>query len=96
MQLMERLIRAAVARGAQSIHIKAKDVFRARIHNELVPLSETPFTPDETRQIALELLPNETFRRRIDEIWDLDFAYELQDLARFRVNILQQRGSFMV
>jgi len=96
MQLMERLIRAAVARGAQSIHIKAKDVFRARIHGDLIPLSETPFTPEETRQIALELLPNETFRRRIDEIWDLDFAYELQDLARFRVNILQQRGSFMV
>lgn len=96
MQLMERLIRAAVARGAQSIHIKAKDVFRARIHGDLVPLSETPFTPDETRQIAIELLPNETFRRRIDEIWDLDFAWELQDLARFRVNILQQRGSFMV
>ncbi|MCG8468019.1 MAG: Flp pilus assembly complex ATPase component TadA, partial [Gemmatimonadetes bacterium] len=96
MQLMERLIRAAVARGAASIHIKAHDVFRARIHNDLIPLSETPFTPEETRQIALELLPNETFRRRIDEIWDLDFAFEVQDLARFRVNILQQRGSFMV
>lgn len=96
MELMERLIRAAVARGAQSIHIKAKDVFRARIHGDLVPLSETPFTPEETRQIALTLLPNETFKRRIDEIWDLDFAWELQDLARFRVNILQQRGTFMV
>jgi len=96
MQLMERLIRAAVARGAASIHIKAHDVFRARIHNDLIPLSETPFTPEETRQIALELLPNETFRRRIDEIWDLDFAFEVADLARFRVNILQQRGTFMV
>ncbi len=96
MQLLERLIRAAVGRGAASIHIKAKDVFRARIHNDLIPLSETPFTAEETRQIALELLPNETFRRRIDEIWDLDFAFEVQDLARFRVNILQQRGSFMV
>jgi len=96
MQLLERLIRAAVARGAASIHIKANDVLRARIHNDLIPLSETPFTAEETRQIALELLPNETFRRRIDEIWDLDFAFEVQDLARFRVNILQQRGSFMV
>ncbi len=96
MELMERLIRAAVARGAQSIHIKARDVFRARIHGELVALAETPFTPEETRQIAMQLLPNETFRRRIDEIWDLDFAWELQDLARFRVNILQQRNSFMV
>jgi twitching motility protein PilT len=94
MELMERLIRAAVARGAQSIHFKARDVFRARIHGELVALSETPFTPEETRQIALSILPGETFRRRIDEIWDLDFAWELKDLARFRVNILQERGSF--
>lgn len=96
MELMERLIRAAVARGAQSIHFKARDVFRARIHGDLLALSETPFTPEETRQIAMALLPNETLRRRIDEIQDLDFAFELQDLARFRVNILQERGSFGV
>ena len=96
MDLMEKLVRAAVARGAQSIHIKSGDVFRARIHGDLLKLSETPFTPEETRRIALQLLPNETYRRRIDEIWDLDFAWELSDLARFRVNILQQRGTFMV
>jgi twitching motility protein PilT len=96
MELMERLVRAAVARGAQSIHIKAGDVFRARIHGDLVALSEEPFLPEETRRVAMRLLPNDTYRRRIDEIWDLDFAWELKDLARFRVNILQQRGSFMV
>ena len=96
MDLMEKLVRAAVAQGAQSIHIKAGDVFRARIHGDLVALADTVFTPEETRRIAMRLLPTETYRRRIDEIWDLDFAWELSDLARFRVNILQQRGSFMV
>jgi twitching motility protein PilT len=96
MDLMERLVRAAVARGAQSIHIKAGDVFRARIHGDLMALSENPFTPEETRSVAIRLLPNDTYRRRIDEIQDLDFAWELEGLARFRVNILQQRGSFMV
>ncbi len=96
MELMERFVRAAVTRGAQSLHIKAGDVFRARIHGDLVALSETPFTAEETRRIAIRLLPNETLRRKIDEIRDLDFAWELQDVARFRVNVLQQRGSYMV
>lgn len=95
--MMERFVRAAVARGAQSLHIKAGDVFRARVHgNDLIALSETPFTAEETRRIALQLLPNETLRRQIDTIRDLDFAWELKDLARFRVNVLQQRGTYMV
>ncbi|MFQ5689381.1 MAG: type IV pilus twitching motility protein PilT [Gemmatimonadota bacterium] len=96
MDLMHRFVRAAVARGAQSLHIKAGDVFRARIHGELVALSESPFSREDTRRITLSLLPNETLRSRLDEIRDLDFAWEIEDLARFRVNILQQRGSFMV
>ncbi|MFQ5679795.1 MAG: type IV pilus twitching motility protein PilT [Gemmatimonadota bacterium] len=96
MELMERLVRAAVERGAQSLHIKSGDIFRARIHGDLVGLSESPFTPEDTRRIARRLLPTETDRERLDEIRDMDFAWELKDLARFRVNILRQRNSYMV
>ncbi len=96
MELMERLVRASVERGAQSIHMKAGDVFRARINGELIALSESPFSGEDTRRIALKLLPTDSDRRRIDEIRDMDFAWELKDLARFRVNILRQRGTYMV
>ena len=36
---MEKIIKAAVKRGASDLHIKAGDVFRARVIGELVPLT---------------------------------------------------------
>jgi twitching motility protein PilT len=94
--MMEKLIRAAVDRGSESLHIKAGDVFRARIKGELVRLSEEPFTNEEIRGIAIDLLPDESLRESVDGLTDYDFAWELEDVARFRVNILKQRGSFMI
>ena len=38
--MMEKIIKAAVDRGASDLHIKAGDVFRARIHGELVALTK--------------------------------------------------------
>ena len=94
--MMENLIRAAVDRGASTLHIKAGDVFRARIKADLVKLSEEPFTNEEVHDLTLTLLPDQALRDRIDEITDHDFAWELPDVARFRVNILRQRGSSMI
>jgi twitching motility protein PilT len=94
--MMENLIRAAVDKGAATLHIKAGDVFRARIKADLVKLSEEPFTDEEVHNLALTLLPDQALRDRIGEITDHDFAWELPDVARFRVNILRQRGSFMI
>ena len=72
--MMKKLISAAVERGAESLHIKAGDVFRARIHGDLVRLSDEPFTPVDTRRIAMDLLPTDALRERIDEIYDYDFV----------------------
>jgi twitching motility protein PilT len=94
--MMENLIRAAVDRGASTLHIKAGDVFRARIKADLVRLSEEPFTSEEVHNLTLTLLRDQALRDRIDEITDHDFAWELPDVARFRVNILRQRGSSMI
>ena len=94
--MMENLIRAAVDRGASTLHIKAGDVFRARVKADLVKLSEEPFTNEEVHDLTLTLLPDQALRDRIDEITDHDFAWELPDVARFRVNILRQRGSSMI
>ena len=53
---MEKIIRAAVERGASDLHIKAGDVFRARINGKLVPLTKQRLTPEQTRAIALKLM----------------------------------------
>ena len=93
---MERIIKAAVDRGASDLHIKAGDVFRARINGQLVPLTKQALTPEQTKAIALRLISNEDDRSRIDRILDYDCSWGASGIGRFRVNILRQRSSFMI
>ncbi|HXI19628.1 MAG TPA: ATPase, T2SS/T4P/T4SS family, partial [Gemmatimonadales bacterium] len=93
---MEKIIKAAVERGASDLHIKAGDVFRARINGKLVPLTKQRLTPDQTRAIAQRLLTNEEDRARLDQIKDFDCSWGMPGVGRFRVNVLRQRSSFMI
>ena len=93
---LEKIIKAAVERGASDLHIKAGDVFRARINGRLVPLTKQRLTPDQTKSIALKLMSSEEDRARIDRIRDFDCSWGLPGVGRFRVNVLRQRSSFMI
>src|SRR3954465_6132813 len=93
---MEKIIKAAVDRGASDLHIKAGDFFRARIHGDLVALTNQKLTPDQTKSIALHLMTNEDDKQRIDKIMDYDCSWALDGVGRFRVNIMKQRGAFSI
>ena len=93
---MEKIIKAAVERGASDLHIKAGDVFRARINGKLVPLTKQRLTPDQTRAIALKLISSDEDRAKIDRLRDFDCSWGLPGVGRFRVNVLRQRSSFMI
>jgi len=93
---LEKIIKAAVERGASDLHIKAGDVFRARINGKLVPLTKQRLTPDQTKSIALKLMSSEEDRARIDRIRDFDCSWGMPGVGRFRVNVLRQRSSFMI
>src|SRR4051794_34010093 len=94
--MMEKIIKAAVQRGASDLHIKAGDVFRARINGKLVPLTKQRLTPDQTKSIALKLISSDEDRSRIDRLRDFDCSWGMPGVGRFRVNILRQRSSFMI
>jgi twitching motility protein PilT len=93
---MENIIKAAVERGASDVHIKAGDVFRARIDGKLIPLTKQRLTPEQTKAIALKLIPVEADQKRIDTLMDYDCSWGSPGIGRFRVNILRQRSSFMI
>src|SRR5216117_4499227 len=93
---MEKVIQAAIERGASDLHIKAGDVFRARINGKLVPLTKQRLTPDQTRAIALKLISSDEDRAKIDRLRDFDCSWGMPGVGRFRVNVLRQRSSFMI
>jgi twitching motility protein PilT len=90
------IFKAAIERGASDIHIKAGDNIRARIHGKLVPVTEQKLSNDQVRALAMKLMPHERDKERIDDLLDYDCSWGLPGLGRFRVNILRQRGSFMI
>jgi len=93
---IEQIIKAAIDRGASDLHIKAGDVFRARIDGKLVPLTKQRLTPDQTKAIALHLIPNDEDRLRLEWLRDYDCSWGMPGVGRFRVSILRQRSSFMI
>ncbi len=93
---IERIIKAAVDRGASDLHIKAGDLFRARIDGKLVPLTKQRLTPEQTRAVALKLMSSDADRLRLDQLTDYDCSWGLPGVGRFRVNLLRQRSSFMI
>ena len=68
----------------------------ARIDGKLVPLTKQRLTPEQTKAIALQFIPNVEERARIDRIQDYDCSWGAPGIGRFRVNILRQRSSFMI
>lgn len=93
---IERIIKAAVERGASDVHIKAGDVVRARIDGRLVVLTKQALTAEQTRAIALHFMMSDAERATIDSLKDHDCAWHSPGVGRFRVNIMRQRAAHSI
>src|SRR2546425_12555999 len=85
---IEQIIKAAVDRGASDLHIKAGDVFRARIDGKLGPLTKQRLTPEQTRAIALRPLPSDEEPARNDPGRRYDCSLGAPGILPVRGNIL--------
>ena len=90
------LLRTMVAKGASDVHLQAGAPPHMRIDGELMPFEGVPtLTPEQTEQIALAMMSEnqrDLFRHR----HEVDFAFTIPNVARFRCNVLRQRGSIGV
>jgi len=93
---IERIIKAAVERGASDVHIKAGDVVRARIDGRLVVLTKQALTAEQTRAIAMHFMGSDAERASIDALRDHDCSWSAAGIGRFRVNIMRQRASHSI
>jgi twitching motility protein PilT len=92
MVTVDQLLYTTVHYQGSDLHIKAESPPLVRIHGDLVQLEMDPLTPEETKWLSFSVL-SEVQRSRFEEELELDFAYEIPGLARFRGNIYQQRGA---
>ena len=87
------ILSAGLQAKASDIHLKAGIPPVYRIDGSLRPLGKMPrLTPEATLKIAIEIM-NEGQREHFEENHELDLAYGVPGLGRFRVNVFSQRGS---
>jgi twitching motility protein PilT len=82
-----------VSRRASDLHLTAGAPPMVRVRGRLAPLEGYPeLTPTDTREIIYSILSNAQ-RQKLENNWQLDFAYQIPGAARFRVNTYFQRSS---
>jgi len=89
---IDDVLRMAIERKASDIHITAGLPPMMRVDGEITPLPFHKLTPKDARRLIYEVLTNEQLER-FETKHELDFAHSVRDLARFRFNVYQQRGS---
>jgi len=89
-------LKVALKAGASDIHIKAGLPPIFRIDGSLYPYKEANrLTPDIVNRMAFGIM-NKGQQDKFRKNMELDLAYGVPGLGRFRVNIFQQRGTIGV
>ena len=87
------LLLEVLERRASDLHITAGAKPAIRVRGRLVPLEDYPvLTPTDTREVIYSILSNDQ-RQRLETDWQIDFAYAIPNVARFRVNAYFQRSA---
>lgn len=90
---LKELAAIAAERRASDLFIKAGAPPTLRIDGKITSLEDwQPLTADETRELAYETLTPEQIGR-FERKHDMDLAFSIDDVARFRMNIFMQRGT---
>jgi twitching motility protein PilT len=78
--------------NGSDLHVKVGSAPMIRFATGLRRLERDPITPMETAAIAESIVPDDR-KHVLDELGEVDFAYSLKDVGRFRANVFKQRGS---
>jgi twitching motility protein PilT len=90
---LEQLCRFAVDSNASDLFIKAYAPPALRVHGRIVPTDLPALSPEDTERLSHSIMTEEQIGR-FKEYHELDLAFTLGDVARFRCNIYMQRGSY--
>ena len=89
---VDNLLRRCFDMEASDLHLKVDNHPLIRLHGELFPQPDQPvLTPEKTKEFAYAIM-NERQQKRFETELEMDLAYELEGVARFRTNMMIQRG----
>lgn len=90
---LEAALRAMIGMGASDLHVTTGAPPTVRMDGRLRPLENFPTVYADQIQRALYAILTQRQREEFEEKLELDFAHAVRGVARFRVNLYQQRDS---
>ena len=87
-KLLEKMVRA----GGSDIYIVSGAPPRMNVEGKLYDLAPDPLSQEETKQLIRQILTDEQWGV-FSKVRELNIAYSLSKMARFRVNVYLQRGT---
>ncbi|EKV01997.1 pilus retraction protein PilT [Leptolyngbya sp. PCC 7375] len=91
--MIEDLMEEVVERGGSDLHLSAGLPPYIRVSGHLTPTEHPPLTPEQCQRLIFSML-NNTQRKHLEQTWELDCSYGVKGLARFRVNVYKDRGTY--
>jgi twitching motility protein PilT len=93
---VNELLKIMVDKKASDMHLRVPSPPVFRIDGVLVTQDDLPQMDSKDIEMAFERIANPTQRSVFLKAKELDFAYSVTGLARFRVNVLRQRGTISI
>jgi twitching motility protein PilT len=93
---LHEALQYVVQQEGSDLHLKVPSRPVARIHGQLTPLEHYDSVTQEDTKRVLHHMINEKQIAEFESENELDFAYAVPGLARFRVNAFMQRGSVSI
>ena len=90
---IDDLLRIAMERRASDLHLKVGNYPHLRIDGDLVPLTDQArVSAEDMLNMAFSMMSARQ-KQKFKETTEIDMAYGVAGLGRFRVNVFQQRGN---
>jgi twitching motility protein PilT len=92
---IDELLKIMIERNASDLHLKSGSPPVIRVDGELGVIDDASLVPDDTKEYAATIMSDRQIRK-FSEHSEVDFAYSLPGLGRYRVNVYRQRGSISI
>ncbi len=88
---LQQLLKTVVKQNASDLHIVAGSAPALRIDGRIVRVKSPELTPEETKELCYSIL-TDAQKAKFETDRELDFSFGIKGTARFRGNLMYQRG----
>lgn len=85
-------LKKAVAMGASDIHLQVNEYPVIRKDGRIIKI-DMPKLTEENIENILNILVPKTIKNKLNNVFDMDFSYEIPGVSRFRINLSRQLGT---